>query len=262
MLDDESNDVSITKTEMERCRAYLDYQHDHPKRPSPEGVWPPAGPAITISPLTGAGAGEIAEKLAALLQAEEPSDGPPWCVFNRQLVVHALEEHNLPGRLAERMPEDRRSYFDDVVDEFMGLRPPSWELVPMIVKSVLHLADAGHVILVGRGAGVATRGVPNVFHVRLVAALEKRIERVQKREHLSPKDAEKLIAKTDRGRDRFARAYFHTHVDDDLNYHLVLNTDLVPMSDVVELIAEGARRCFETPEKAPLGSAATPLAVS
>jgi cytidylate kinase len=246
MLDDDSTDASITKTEMDRCRAYLDYKHNHPKRPTPEGVWPPAGPAITISPLTGAGAGEIAEKLAALLQAEEPSDGPPWCVFNRQLIVHALEKHNLPVKLAERLPEDRRSYLADVLDEFMGLRPPSWEIVPLLVKSILHLADAGHVILVGRGAGVATRGVPNVFHVRLVAGLEKRVERVQKREHLSPKDAEKLIAKTDRGRDRFARAYFHTHVDDDLNYHLVLNTDLVPMSDSVELIAEGARRCFAT----------------
>lgn len=250
MLDDESTHVSVTKSEMERCRAYLDYLHDHPKRPSAEGVWPPPGPAITISPQTGAGAGEIAEKLSALLQAEESINGPPWCVFNRQLVVHALEEHNLPARLADRMPEDKRSYFDDVVDEFMGLRPPSWEIVPLIVKSVLHLADAGHVILVGRGAGVATKGVRNVFHVRLVAALEKRIERVQKREHLSPKDAEKLITKTDRGRDRFARAYFHTHVDDDLNYHLVLNTDLVPMSDAVDLIAEGARRCFATAQTA------------
>jgi cytidylate kinase len=246
MLDDETSDVSLTKTEIDRCRAYLDYQHNHPKRPSTEGVWPPAGPTITISPLTGAGASEIAEKLCALLQTDEPSDGPPWCVFNRQLLIHALEQHNLPARLAERMPEDRRSYFDDVVDDFMGLRPPSWEIVPMIVKSVLHLAHAGHVILVGRGAGVATRGIANVFHVRLVAALEKRVERVQKREHLSPKDAEKLITKTDRGRDRFARAYFHTHIDDDLNYHLVLNTDLVPMSDAVELIAEGARRCFAT----------------
>jgi Cytidylate kinase-like family len=250
MLDDKLTDVSVTETEVNRCRAYLDYQHNHPKRPSAEGVWPPGGPAITISPQTGAGASEIAEQLSALLQAEEPSDGPPWCVFNRQLVVHALEAHNLPVRLAERMPEDRRSYFDDVVDQFMGLRPPSWELVPMIVKSILHLADAGHVILVGRGAGVATKGTPNVFHVRLVAGLPNRIERVQKREHLSPKDAEKLITQTDRGRDRFARAYFHTEVDDDLNYHLVLNTDLVPTSDAVELIAQGARRCFAMPHTA------------
>jgi cytidylate kinase len=92
--------------------------------------------------------------------------------------------------------------------------------------------------------------LPNVFYVRLVAALDKRIERDQQREHLSPKDAEKLMVKTDRGRDRFARACFHTHVDDDLNYHLVLNTDFVPMSDAVELIAEGARRCFATAQPA------------
>jgi cytidylate kinase len=83
-----------------------------------------------------------------------------------------------------------------------------------------------------------------VFHVRLVASLPSRIERVQKLENLSPKEAAKFIEKKDHGRGRYVKAYFHTHVDDDLNYHLVLNTDLMSTSDAAELIAEGARRCF------------------
>jgi cytidylate kinase len=86
--------------------------------------------------------------------------------------------------------------------------------------------------------------MPNVFHVRLIGSLPKRIERVQKLENLSPKEAAKFIAKRDRGRGRFVKAYFHTHVDDDLHYHLVLNTDLMPLSDAAGLIADGARRCF------------------
>jgi len=86
--------------------------------------------------------------------------------------------------------------------------------------------------------------MPNVFHVRLIASLEKRIERVQKLENLAPKEAAKFIAKRDRGRGRYVKAHFHTRVDDDLNYHLVLNTDLMPLSDAAELIADGARRRF------------------
>jgi len=243
MQNDQST-AALTTKELDRCRLYLDYLRDHPKQPSADGVWPPAGPAITISPLTGSGADKIAERLSAILQAEEPRGGTPWCAFHPQLVFHVLQEHHLPARLVELMSEDRRSYFDDVVDEFIGLRPPSWELVPKIVKSIRHLAYAGHVILVGHGAGVATEGMANLFHVRIIGSLEKRIERVQKRENLSSKDAEELITKTDRGRGRFAKAYFHARINDDLHYHLVLNTDLMPLSDAAELIADGARRYF------------------
>jgi len=222
----------------------LDYQHDHPKRPSARGVWPPPGPAVTIAPQTGSGAHQIARQLATFLAREEPEDSSPWGVFDRELARHALEEHHVPTKVLELMPEDRRSYLDDVLDEMMGLRPPSWELVPMIVKTIQHLVEVGHVILVGRGGSIVTRGTPNVFHVRLVASLPKRIERVQMLENLPPKEAAKFIEKKDHGRDRYIKAHFHARTDDALNYHLVLNTDLMSLSDAAELIAEGARRCF------------------
>jgi cytidylate kinase len=149
------------------------------------------------------------------------------------------------------MPEDRRSYLDDVVDEIIGLRPPSWELVPILIKSILHLADVGHVVLVGRGAGLVTRNMANVFRARLIASLENRIARVQKVESLSPKEAAKFIDQKDRGRGRYLKAYFHAQADDDLHYHLVLNTDPMAASDATQLIAEGARRCFRTVTPGP-----------
>jgi hypothetical protein len=226
----------------------MDYQLKHPKRPSATGVWPPPGPAITISPQTGAGAEEIARQLVSVLENREPRGHAPWTVFDRHLVQIALQEHHLPERLARFMSEDRRSYVDDVIDEMIGLRPPSWEVIPKIIQSVQHLADAGHVILVGRGAGIVTGGMPNVFHVRLIASLPKRIECVQKleMENLSPKAAAKFIARIDRGRGRYVKAHFHKRLDDDLQYHLVLNTDLIPLHDAAEMIADGARRCFQT----------------
>ena len=250
MLEAESSAASLTQTDLDRCRAYLDYQANHSKQPSDSGVWPPAGPAITISYQTGAGAGEIARQLATLLEGEEPEGSSPWGVYDRQLVEHALEEHHLPKALARHMTEDRRSYFDDVVDEFLGLRPPSWELMRVLIKSVRHLAYAGNVILVGWGAGVVTKDLPNLFHVRLVASLEKRIERVQRLENLSSKEAAKLIEKKESGRGRYIKAYFRTQVDDDLHYHLVLNTDLVPPPAAAGFILYGAKKCFCIARKA------------
>jgi hypothetical protein len=34
-------------------------------------------------------------------------------------------------------------------------------------------------------------------------------------------------------------------VDDDLQYHMVINTDRIPPPEAAELIADGARRCFQ-----------------
>ena len=116
--------------------------------------------AITISRQSGCGAHAVAEKLAAWLQARSPKDAPPWTVFDRNLVEKVLEDHNLPQRLAKFMPEDRVSEMADTMDELFGLHPPSWTLVRQAADTILHLAELGNVILIGRGANVITQGFP------------------------------------------------------------------------------------------------------
>jgi cytidylate kinase len=206
----------------------------------------PAGPAITLSHQTGSGTREIAEQLARTLQLTEPKCPYAWTVFERQLVEQALEEHHLPKALAKKMPEDKRSYIDDVMDELFGLRPPSWLLVPQVVETMLRLAGAGHAILIGRGAAVVTQRLPKVFHVRLIGSLSKRVERIQRLYNLTPQAAAEFVEKEDRGRERYVKANFHSRLDDVLLYHLVVNTDRISQTDAVDLIAEGARKCFRT----------------
>ncbi|HVM47364.1 MAG TPA: cytidylate kinase-like family protein [Candidatus Acidoferrum sp.] len=226
------------------CRAYLRSQGQNLEQSAREGHWPHPGPAITLSYQTGAGAHEMAEELALILQRHESTATPAWTVFDRELVERVLEDHQLPRSIARYMPEDRRSFIRDVMDELVGLRPPSWVLVPQIAETVLQLAEAGRVILVGRGASFITARLPNVFHVRLIASLPTRIERVRKAENLPPREAARLITRSDRGRGRYVKAHFHGRVGDDLQYHLVVNTDRIPLPEAAELVAEAARRSF------------------
>jgi hypothetical protein len=204
----------------------------------------PAAPAVTISHQTGAGAHEIAERLAELLH-ESDTEGQPWAVVDRQLVEKALEEHHWPKHLAKKMPEDKRSYVDDVLDDLFGLRPPSWVLVPHVVETMLHLVEAGRVILIGRGAAIVTAPLPNVFHVRLVASLATRARRVQADLKLTSEAATQYVEKEDRGRRRYVKANFQARLDNELLYDLVVNTERLPCSDAAALIAEGARRWFQ-----------------
>ena len=233
-----------TNTAIEGSRSLVVSQFGYEKKP-PVAAQLPFGPAITISQLTGSGAHEIAERAADILQQSETNPTARWKLFDRELVQQALDEHHLPARLAKYMPEDRRSYVDDVLDELFGLRPPSWVLVPQVAETILHLVKQGHVIVVGRGATAIAAKLPGVFHVRLVASLPKRTERVSNLLGLSAHDAIKYIRKEDRGSRRYAQAYFHTSINDDLLYHLVINTDRIPFGDAAMLIASEARKNFQ-----------------
>jgi cytidylate kinase len=194
--------------------------------------------AVTISRQTGSGAHVVAEKLAACLQALSPANACPWTVFDRNLVEKVLEDHKLPQRLAQFMPEDRISEMADTMDELFGLHPPSWTLVRQTSDTILRLAELGNVILIGRGATILTRKLDYVFHVRLVGSLEKRVQHVQELEHLGRDAALDIIRREDRGRNRYLKKYFDTNIEDPLLYHFVINTDLVPYEEAARIIAD------------------------
>jgi len=231
--------------ELEQCRAYVLAQLEGDVRASAENRVQPPGPAVAISPQCGSGAHAIARQLGDILQRAAPPAAPRWTVFDHDLVETVIAEHHLPKQLARHLSEERRSYIREVMEELVGLYPPSWLLAPQIAETILHLVNIGHVILVGWGASVITRRMPNVFHVRIIASLPKRTKYIQQCLHLSSEEAARVIEKEDRGRGAYVKTHFHQRVDDDLMYDLVINTDAMPHSDAAALIAEGARRCFQ-----------------
>ncbi len=180
-------------------------------------------PCITISRQTGSGAMEIAGHLADFLQTASP--GPHgWVVFDKNLVTKMLQEHELPEQLARFIPEDRVSKVQDMIEQLLGLHPPSETLIRQISETVVHLADLGHVILVGRAANVITRNRKNVFHLRLVAPVEKRVAQVMANSKLSREAAEHFIREEDAARKRYLKVYFQHDPDEVLTYDLVVNT--------------------------------------
>jgi cytidylate kinase len=227
-----------TPYDLERCRTFINAHLQSAGKAATTAQSEVPRRVVTISRQTGSGAHSVAEKLATLLQAHAPKDACPWTVFDRNLVAKVLEDHNLPQRLAQFMPEDRISEIADAMDELFGLHPPSWTLVRQTSDTILRLAELGNVILIGRGANVLTRRLDYAFHVRLVGSVEKRVKYIQELQHLSKEAALKLIHREDRGRRRYLQQYFDTNLDDPLLYHLVINTDLVRHDEAARIIAD------------------------
>jgi cytidylate kinase len=193
--------------------------------------------AVTISRQTGSGGHAVAEALAQCLQALGKTGSDPWTVFDRNLVEKVLEDYHLPARLARFMPEDRVSKIDDVLEDICGLHPPSSTLIQKTKETILRLAELGNVILIGRGANLVTGKLNDVFHVRLVGSLVKRVEYLQKIRRVGEQDALAFIRQEDRGRRRYLKTYFGQDIDDPLLYHLVINTDLMGHQLAARMIA-------------------------
>lgn len=196
--------------------------------------------AITISRQAGCGALVVAEKVAGHLQKYISNDAPPWTVFDQNLMVKVLEDHNMPKYLAQFLPEDRVSQFEDFLAELSAMYPPSYKIVEQTSETILKLVNRGNVILIGRGSTVITSRLPHILHVRLVAPFEKRVAFAREAYHKTEAEAREFCHREDLGRLRYLRKHFNVNIDDPLLYHMVINTAMTGYDGAAKLIADAA----------------------
>jgi cytidylate kinase len=230
---------------IEKCESFIK-SNFHPKSKDSLGtsVKTSMKPAITISRAEGAGGLTVASNLAEYMQVHVPSH-ETWTVFSQHLVAKVLEEHHLHKHIGDFMKEGHKGTLTNAFEELLGLHPSTWTLVEQTNATILRLAQAGNVILVGRGANVVTGDMETVFHVHLVGSLEKRIERAQKVFNLDRKSAVSYIKKKDEGRRRYLKDNFDKDINDPLLYHLIINTDLVKYDEAAQLIGDEVIRRFK-----------------
>jgi cytidylate kinase len=229
---------------LERYKTFIDCQLNAGKGADVSRLSASEQPTVTISRLTGAGARTVAADLAEYLQNHDRQARAPWTVFDRNLVEKVLEDHHLPQRLAQYMPEKKVLGIDDAMGEILGLHPSLWTLVQHTTDTIIRLAQIGNVILVGRGATLVTSGLQNVFHVRLVGSIDKRAQHVQDYFQFDRAQALDYIKKKDRERRRYLKKYFGQKIDDPLRYHLVVNTDWITYKDAAIIIGQAVLRYF------------------
>ena len=224
----------------ERSESYIE-RHFGLKGKGTSGV--STKPAITIARQEGAGGLTVASSLAEYLQTHTSSHDV-WTVFSQRLVAKVLEDHHLDERAVGFIKEGHKSLVTDAIGELLGLHPLDWTFVQRANATILRLAQAGNVILVGRGANIVTSKLQTVFHVHLVGSFEKRIEQAQKVFNLDRKSATNYIKKKDEDRRRYLKDNFDKDIDDPLLYHIIINTDLMQHDEAARLIGNEVIKRF------------------
>lgn len=200
------------------------------------------GPCITISRETGCEADKISDAVIHLLESSGKFPNRHWAVFDKNLIQLVLDDHHLPQKLEEYLSEEKTSALSSAMNEMLGIHPPLWKLVKQSAETILQLAHIGNCIIVGRGANIITAKLQNVFHVRMIAPYEVRVENIMSRFNFSNKDAIKFIKKEEASRKNYVKEYFHCDADDSAQYHLTINVHLCGIEGSANIIASAVER--------------------
>lgn len=203
---------------------------------------------ITISRQYGAGGSQAAQRVAAALG---------WRVVDNELVEEVAARAGLPtADVAER--EERVPSFAErlartlaaATPELFAARVPGGtvpklqetDLVRITETVVAEVAAKGRAVLVGRAAPAVLAQERDSLHVQLVAPRPYRIQAATDRLGVNPQRAAEVVDETDSMRARYLRQYYRRDWYDPVNYHMVLNTGLLGLEAVTDLILGEARR--------------------
>jgi cytidylate kinase len=183
-------------------------------------------PIITLSRELGSRGDDIAVGVAEKLKLR---------LVGRDLLNQAARQAGVPEvALAE-------------IDELglLGVKPSRQALqrYRLTVEGAMSgQADAGDVMLVGRGSQIALADRPGVLHVRIIAPHAARVRCVQERCHVSAEAAAARITASDSARSGYLRRNYGARWDDPELYDLVLNTAHWTVGSAIDLLSLAAQQ--------------------
>ncbi|MBK6966139.1 MAG: cytidylate kinase-like family protein [Bacteroidales bacterium] len=191
-------------------------------------------PFITISREFGC----QANLLAAMLKQELDKSGKTWQIMNKEIIQDAARELHLDTDLISRISGSfERTQMDEIIHALSSRYYKSDRKIRQTIASVvLNTAHAGHVIVVGRGGAVVTRGLHPSIHVHLIAPIEWRLNSLMVRYGLKREETYKQLTETDHKRYKLIRDSLKGAEAMEHLFDLSINCNLVSHEEMVKII--------------------------
>ncbi len=202
------------------------------------------GPCISISRQTGSGSGIISDIIVRKLSQEFENKHYPWTVFDKNLIDEVIAAYNLPPKLKEYLHEKTFPSIQSMMNEMFGLHPSLVELKHKTSECIMHIAQIGYCIIIGRGANYVTANMKNSLSIRLIAPIEKRIKHMMENYGYDHKTAHEIINKSDADKKKYFMTYFNKDSDDPIYYDMVINTGKLTYDESADLIIATIKHRF------------------
>jgi len=114
--------------------------------------------------------------------------------------------------------------------------------IELVRKVIYDRAEAGNVVILGRGGQMVLRNWPGALHVYITALLEVRVTRVAQEREIGHQLAERMVRQSDRQRRDYIR-HFYNNADwrSPRYYHLITDTSRIPPEVAAEIIIRAAQ---------------------
>jgi len=174
-------------------------------------------------------------------------------VVERQLgyeyvaLGRVLDEAKKTGKKWERFSIDYGESSPNIWERydwsFMGF-------MALVQSIILSHALRDNVVIMTRGANYLLRGIPHALRIRVVAPVEKRIERVMSKEDISHDTAKLLVRQADWEIASVIRQLYGKKWDDPEAYEIKFDTSARPMEEILEIVRNllAARGNLKSPE--------------
>jgi cytidylate kinase len=107
-------------------------------------------------------------------------------------------------------------------------------------EQVLHEATRDGAVVLGRAGAWALGGRPGVLRVRLYGDEERRVAQAQRVEGVDEQTARRRLGQVDAARAEYVRRLYGAEVDDAAAYDLQVDSTVLPLEVVVELVVIAA----------------------
>jgi len=200
-------------------------------------------PVITVSRLTGSGGAKIGQQLAERLGAS---------YLNTQIIREVAQRLGMSEATA-KVYDERAEAFIERLSRVLWLTNPG--MVPMGISDppplfesttqafvdvtrqlVREAALTGNAVIFGHGAQFILAQQPGVLHVRFIAPLAFRVERVMQRETISRAEAKRRVKEEDQRRANSIRQFYGADWNAPDPFHLIINTYLWDEETCVRLV--------------------------
>lgn len=200
---------------------------------------------VTVSRQIGAGGGEVARRVAAALG---------FRVVDNELIDKVAERAGMPAaevaekeerapgfieRLARALTRSAPELFSPPPDKLP--EPEEKNLVQITEKVVAEIAAQGRVVLVGRAASAVLSGEHDALHVKIVAPILARVERIRLRYGVDAREAQRQVNENDASRARYHSHHYGRDWNDATHYHMVLNTGALDLDGATAVVVGRAK---------------------
>ena len=192
-------------------------------------------PFITISREYGCGASEVAAALAEELNKHEGTDA--WQAYDKEVLNKIIENHNVSEKLLETIDTRRREEISEFWRSVITDYPPQVSVYQKLTRTVRTLAIHGHSIIVGRAGVIITRNMRYGVHMRFVAPLSYRIQKIMETKKIKDRlEAERFVEKMDRERHDFMTQYLKFDARNATSYDVTINVARVSTKEIAQIV--------------------------